>query len=212
INPDLAKKAASFIKHTEQPIEPRKQIATSNEEHAKTFTTYSFPRELNSLTAREGRVLSRWGDSGWGTLIKDGKERNYFSDELVDAVVDMIAQRWKPSPTPQWVCCVPSLNHKMLVPDFAARLANKLGIPFIDAVSKIKENQPQKFQNNRFHQCKNLDGAFKISSNIPNSPVLLIDDMVDSRWTFTVISALLRQHGSGDVFPVALASTSVNES
>ena len=97
-------------------------------------------------------------------------------------------------------------------PNFADRLAKKLGIPFINAVSKVKENQPQKFQNNRFHQCKNLDGVFEISSNIPKSPVLLVDDMVDSRWTFTVIAALLRQHGSGEVFPVALASTSVNES
>lgn len=212
INLDLANKAASFIKHTEQPIEPRKQIASSNEEHAKTFNIYTFPRQLGSLCAQEGRVLSRWGDSGWGNLVKEGKEKNYFSDELVDAVVAMITQRWKPHPTPQWVCCVPSLNHVNLVPNFADRLAKKLGIPFINAVSKVKENQPQKFQNNRFHQCKNLDGVFEISSNIPKSPVLLVDDMVDSRWTFTVIAALLRQHGSGEVFPVALASTSVNES
>ena len=173
---------------------------------------YTLPRQLGSLSAQEGRVLSRWGDAGWGHLVKEGKEKNYFSDELVNAVADMITQRWKPSPTPQWICCVPSLNHKTLVPDFAAKLANKLGIPFIDVISKIKENEPQKFQNNRFHQCKNLDGVFEISSKIPNSPVLLIDDMVDSRWTFTVIAALLRQHGSGEVFPVALASTSVNES
>jgi ATP-dependent DNA helicase RecQ len=40
--------------------------------------------------------------------------------------------------------------------------------------------------------------------------VLLIDDMVDSRWTMTVIAALLRQAGSEPVFPVALASTSPN--
>lgn len=212
VNSSYANKAASFIKHSEQPIEPRKQIASSNEEHAKTFKEYQFPRQLGTLCAQEGRVLSRWGDSGWARLVKDGKDKNYFSDELVNAVADMITQRWKPNPTPQWICCVPSLNHKTLVPDFAARLANKLGIPFIDVISKIKENEPQKHQNNRFHQCKNLDGVFEISSKIPNSPVLLIDDMVDSRWTFTVIAALLRQHGSGEVFPVALASTSVNES
>lgn len=212
VNPELANNAATFIKHTEQAIEPRKQIASSNEEHAKTFTIYSFPRQLGSLCAQEGRVLSRWGDAGWGNLVKEDKEKNCFSDELVNAVADMITQRWKPNPTPQWLCCVPSLNHKMLVPDFASRLANKLGIPFIDVVSKIKENEPQKFQNNRFHQCNNLDGVFEISGKIPNTPVLLIDDMVDSRWTFTVIAALLRKSGSGEVFPVALASTSVNES
>lgn len=39
-------------------------------------------------------------------------------------------------------------------------------------------------------------------------PVLLVDDTVDSRWTFTVIAALLRGAGSGPVFPFALAFTS----
>jgi ATP-dependent DNA helicase RecQ len=37
--------------------------------------------------------------------------------------------------------------------------------------------------------------------------VLLIDDMVDSRWTMTVASWLLRSNGSGVVFPLALALT-----
>ena len=33
------------------------------------------------------------------------------------------------------------------------------------------------------------------------------DDMVDSRWTMTVATWLLRTNGSGDVFPLALALT-----
>ena len=45
---------------------------------------------------------------------------------------------------------------------------------------------------NRFYRCINLDGVFEISSNIPSGPMLLIDDIFDSGWTFTVISALLR--------------------
>ena len=39
------------------------------------------------------------------------------------------------------------------------------------------------------------------------APVLLVDDMVDSRWTLTVAAWLLRSHGSGEVFPLALALT-----
>jgi ATP-dependent DNA helicase RecQ len=35
--------------------------------------------------------------------------------------------------------------------------------------------------------------------------VLLVDDIVDSGWTFAVVSALLREAGSGPVFPLALA-------
>jgi ATP-dependent DNA helicase RecQ len=36
-------------------------------------------------------------------------------------------------------------------------------------------------------------------------PVLLVDDIVDSRWTMTVAGSLLREHGSGPVIPFALA-------
>ena len=122
----------------------------------------------------------------------------------------MILKRWRPEPKPAWVTCVPSLKHPTLVPDFAKRLADRLRLPFKDVVSKVKDNQFQKLQNNSYHQCRNLDGAFGVKEGIPGTPVLLVDDMVDSRWTMTVIAALLRQAGSGPVFPVALATTSTN--
>ncbi|MDD2723428.1 MAG: helicase-related protein [Methylovulum sp.] len=196
--------AASFLKHAEIPIEPRKQISQS-----KAFTIYKFPYRLGNLATQEGRVLSRWRDAGWGNLVADDKSNNHFRNELVDAVAEMIRQRWKPDPYPTWICCVPSMNHTRLVPDFAQRLATKLGIPFLNAVTKAKANQPQKTQQNSFHQCHNLDGVFAIHQPVPNGAVLLVDDIVDSGWTLTVIGALLQQAGSGMVFPVALASTSI---
>jgi ATP-dependent DNA helicase RecQ len=70
------------------------------------------------------------------------------------------------------------------------------------------DNQPQRLQQNRFHQCHNLDGAFGILGGIPPGPVLLVDDIVDSGWTMTIVAALLRQAGSGPVWPMALATTS----
>ena len=73
-----------------------------------------------------------------------------------------------------------------------------------------KHNNPQKEMQNRFYRCINLDGVFEISSNIPSGPMLLIDDIFDSGWTFTVISSLLRKAGSGEVYPFAVASTSNN--
>jgi ATP-dependent DNA helicase RecQ len=36
-------------------------------------------------------------------------------------------------------------------------------------------------------------------------PVLLVDDLVDSRWTLTVAADLLRDAGSGAVLPFAFA-------
>ena len=80
-------------------------------------------------------------------------------------------------------------------------------MPFVSAVIKVQNNQPQKSQQNRYHQCRNLDGAFAVGTALPTGPVLLVDDMVDSTWTLTVVAALLRQAGSGPVWPVALATT-----
>jgi len=38
------------------------------------------------------------------------------------------------------------------------------------------------------------------------APVLLVDDLVDSRWTLTVAGRALRLAGAGPVLPFALAS------
>ncbi len=58
---------------------------------------------------------------------------------------------------------------------------------------------------NSTHQARNVDGSLEIRGIVPQGPVLLIDDVVDSRWTFTIAGWLLRSHGSGQVFPLALA-------
>ncbi|MFC6443375.1 RecQ family ATP-dependent DNA helicase [Paenalcaligenes hermetiae] len=207
VDPTLAYRAATFLKHAEMVITPKAQVA------ANAFPEYGFRGNLpQQLRAQEGRVLSRWGDAGWGRTVADNKHAGRFSDDLVEAMAEMIQQRWQPNPAPQWVCCVPSLNHTELVPDFARRLAARLKLPFLDAVHKVKNNQPQKAQQNRFHQCRNLDGVFGIENGIPSEPVLLVDDIIDSGWTLTVIAALLQQAGSGIVYPVALASSSVKDS
>jgi ATP-dependent DNA helicase RecQ len=205
LDPELTRRALLFLKQSELRIEPRIQIPKG------AFETYELGGNLPpQLRAEWGRVLSRWGDAGWGRLVADDKHTGQFRDELVGAVYEMIIKRWRPEPKPVWVTCVPSLKHPTLVPDFAKRLAGRLRLPFKDVVSKVKDNQLQKLQNNSFHQCRNLDGAFGVKEGIPGTPVLLVDDMVDSRWTMTVIAALLRQAGSGLVFPVALATTSTN--
>lgn len=104
-----------------------------------------------------------------------------------------MVQKWNPSPAPQWITCIPSLNHPTLVPNFAQKVAKKLNLPFVEAIKKIKQNQAQKMMNNAYHQAKNLDGVpFEVEDNIPDTPVLLIDDVIDSGWTVTVASALLK--------------------
>ena len=105
------------------------------------------------------------------------------------------------------VACVPSYNQPMLVADFADRLAAALGRRFAPVVTKVRRNDPQKEQQNAVHQCRNLDGVFAVRGDLPGGPVLLVDDVVDSRWTLTVVAALLRRAGCDRVWPLALATS-----
>jgi ATP-dependent DNA helicase RecQ len=205
VSPDLVNAAGISLRRSYQKIIPRKQWPAGN-----AFPMYGFRGRIQpDLQAEEGRTLSLWGDAGWGELVKKGKYKDgRFSDDLIEGCVQMLRD-WSPSPPPRWITCVPSLRHQNLVPDFAQRLADKLGMEFRPCVRKVRENRPQKEMENSFHQGRNLDGAFEIEAKLSKrEPVLLLDDVVDSRWTFTVISALLRQAGCQAVHPMALAVAS----
>src|SRR5208337_2317452 len=133
----------------------------------------------------------------------------HFDEQLVEAAARLIVNRWRPTPAPTWITCVPSRRHQTLVPDFARRLARRLGLPFVECIRKVRDTEPQKTRANSFQQAQNLVGAFAVDqAKVRPQPVLLIDDMVDSKWTFTVAAALLRRAGSGPVHPFALADSS----
>lgn len=205
VDNQLANRAAIFLKRSYQPIEPRKQWPAHN-----AMPICGFRGNISEdLRAETGRALSLWRDAGWGQMVASGKyETESFADELVSACIEMIRQ-WNPSPTPEWITCVPSSNHPELVPDFAQRLADTLNLPFVPCVRKIKDNRQQKEMENSFQQARNLDGVFSVNlEGIAHKPCFLVDDMVDSKWTFTVVSALLRQKGCEAVYPLALALNS----
>ena len=198
--------AILYLRDSDRQIDPRKKWVS------QALSTYEFSGNIKpELRAETGKALSLWGDAGWGKLVIQGKyEDNYFDDSLVQGTVDMIL-RWQPQPTPTWITYVPSLTRPNLVSNFARRLADKLNLSFKIAIIKIRQNRPQKQMNNSYQQTHNLDGAFEIDiSQIEPGTVFLVDDIVDSRWTFTVIAALLRRAGSGRVFPVALTLNSLS--
>ena len=204
VQPDLANAASLFLRRSHLVISPRKRWQAGAHEQ------YGFRGNIGEdLVAEEGRALSLWADAGWGQWVRKGKyEDGCFSDNLIKGCLQMI-ESWRPEPEPRWLTCVPSLRHRELIPDFARRLARELGIPFLSAVNKKKENREQKQMNNSFQQARNLDGIFGLDKNaLGKGPVFLLDDIVDSRWTFTVVAALLREAGVPAVFPMALAMNS----
>ena len=119
-----------------------------------------------------------------------------------------MVREWDPQPSPGWVTNIPSLRHPDLVPDFAQRLAAALDLPFEAVLVKTNDRPEQKTMANSTQQARNLDGSLAIADTVlRTTPALLVDDMVDSRWTITVAAWLLRTHGCGEVFPLGLALT-----
>jgi ATP-dependent DNA helicase RecQ len=100
------------------------------------------------------------------------------------------------------------LRHPDLVPDFARRLADVLRLPFHPALRKVRDTPPQKTMENGVHQSRNVADAFAaVTDEVRPGPVLLVDDLVDSRWTLTECARVLRAAGSGPVHPFALATS-----
>ncbi|MBA2712548.1 MAG: ATP-dependent DNA helicase RecG, partial [Rubrobacteraceae bacterium] len=200
----FATEAAEFLRRTHQTIEPRKQW------QGDALMAHGWRGNIPiNLRTQEGRALCLWGDGGWGESARRDKYGiGRFSDELVVATIEMVRERWRPQPSPTWVTCIPSLERPDLVPDLAERVASLLKLPFIQCVRKKFPTEPQQSMENSYQQAHNLENVFEIETReVRTGPVLLVDDMVDSRWTFTVVAAHLLEQGSGPVFPLALAMT-----
>lgn len=200
VDPELVQEAGQYLRQQPLEIEPRKQWPSG--------TGLRSGKIALEQRLETGRALGEWGDGGWGNLVQKGKYKDgAFHEALVEASVRLL-RAWGPQPAPAWVTFVPSLARDTLVANFAERLAAALGLPLHPVVTKIQTNRPQREMQNSTQQYGNIAGAFVVSGEVPGGPVLLVDDVFDSRWTLTVIGVHLREAGSGPVFPFALAAAS----
>lgn len=207
VDPTLVREAVAFLRRTSLPFEPRKKWPDGG------MPNYGVKGLIAAgHQAQPGKALCVWGDAGWGGLVRQGKYHDgKFADDLVGACAKMVRE-WNPQPKPTWVTCVPSLRHPDLVPNFAKRLAAALGLPFHMVIAKTDDRPEQKTMANSTQQARNIDGSLALNGQpVPHGPVILVDDMVDSRWTLTVAAWLLRKSGSGDVYPMALSQTGHDE-
>jgi ATP-dependent DNA helicase RecQ len=199
VEEDILSEAIAFIRGSFRLIEPRKRWPAGGVgEHSG-----QIPEELQ---ADQGRALSIYGDAGWGRLVANAKDREErFDQKLVDAGAHLVRDAWRPDPPPTWVTAIPSLRTN-IVREFAHGLAHALGLPYHEAILKVQEKPPQNEMENSVQQARNVIDAFEIrAEEIPGGPVLLVDDIVNSRWSMTVCALRLRQAGSGPIHPFALA-------
>ena len=177
VDRSLLDAANEFLRRTGFPLEARKQWPTGG--LPQIDVKGSIPQDLR---AEDGKFLCDWGDAGWGDDVRKGKYSDgRFSDELV-AEMARVYGEWAPDPAPTWVTCIPSLRHPDLVPDFARRVAESLGLPFACALERTDARPEQKDMANSSQQARNVDGSLRaVVEHVSDGPVLLVDDMVDSR-------------------------------
>ena len=194
VQPALVAEAITYLRRDVRAIEPRRQWP----EGAR------IPKP-----SEEGRALCILGDPGWGRDVSRALESGAaFEEHLAGAATEVVRGRWRPSPAPEWVTCVPSFTRPGSVEAFAERLASMLALPFSPCLTSAG-GAPQRAMANSATQAENARSKLGVvASRVRSGPVLLVDDLVDSRWTLTVAASLLREAGSGPVLPFALAVAS----
>jgi ATP-dependent DNA helicase RecQ len=195
-DPELARRAIAYLRKNDIDIEPRKQWS-------------DLKRISRELQVEPGKALCQYGDGGWGERVQAQLLAGKIDDDLVDALASLV-RAWRPDPRPTWLTAVPSLRRPEVVASLAARLAAALKLRYVPAVTKLHECAPQAEMSNTAQQSGNVAGKFAVTGSVPEGPVLLVDDLIDSRWTVTTIGVLLREAGAGPVLPIALARGSTD--
>lgn len=181
-------------------IEPRKKSAVTNRNlifKHEDGLALSYYHELLGQNASQGKYVD-----------------NYFSDVLVKASADKIRRFFREKDISVFdltIIPIPSNRRPELVPEFAQRLANTLQCKYALVFAKRPNEPEQKALLNSRHQEQGIRDYLYIHHdvNLNNQQILLVDDFVDSKWTFAVATELLGETFDNiSVTPFALAVTS----
>ena len=186
-------------------IEPRKRWQEKNNPFDKN-SVIDNPNET-------GLALAKYGDAGYGEMVQYDKYKSIeFREELVEKAVAVLLERIGDEHY-SVVTNIPS-NRNLKVKIFAQKVARRLGYQYMDLLEVSGMGTQQKTMQNAIFQYRNAVEKIKIQEDI-NVPkginIVLIDDLVDSRWTLTVAGRLLKKAGVGKVFPFCLADSSNSE-
>ncbi|MBO5313223.1 MAG: RecQ family ATP-dependent DNA helicase [Clostridia bacterium] len=190
--------ATEYLKGISLEIEPRRMWVESSLTEAKKI----------SLPNERGICLCRYGEAGYGELVKRAKETGdtSFSQELVGKSRELL-QSLVYDGSVTHITSVPSQSAPW-VESFAKEMSKALGIPYVPLLKK-KRARPQREMENSAFQCANAYESYSLLDGVSvPKRILLIDGLVNSRWTLTVCGYRLREAGCEAVYPFALADTS----
>ncbi|GAA1353274.1 RecQ family ATP-dependent DNA helicase [Falsarthrobacter nasiphocae] len=165
--------------------------------------------------ALEGRAIARFTDLGTGQSLRallapDAPDQEAPAG-LVQAGIRVLAD-WGWTERPVAVAYVPSRRRPVLVESFTRAISEAGRLPFLGALETPHGGPSSQPGGNSAYRLADVWGQFAVPEGWAaglaehRGPVLLIDDLVDSRWTMTVAARELRRAGAEAVLPLALAT------
>jgi ATP-dependent DNA helicase RecQ len=160
--------------------------------------------------AETGRVIARFTDLGFGaklrSLLAPDAPDVPIPDDVFRAAIQVLAA-WEWAQRPAAVVRIGSARRPTLIADLAKRLVDTGRLTDLGEVAHAGPSATGR--TNSALRLRDVWDAYELpnalGAQLTGQPVLLVDDVVDTGWTFTVVSRLLRQAGAGQVYPFALA-------
>lgn len=158
-----------------------------------------------------GRALARLSDLGWGQRIREVLQQDGpVPQPLVQAVVQVLTQ-WDWNVRPVAIVTMPSRTRPELINSLADQLSNLGRLPWLGSLDYAHGGPTGEAGGNSAFRLAGVWDRIVVPNDLAGEvdrtrgPILLIDDIVDSRWTMTVAARALRQAGAVDVLPLVLA-------
>jgi ATP-dependent DNA helicase RecQ len=155
-----------------------------------------------------GRAVARLTDLGYGQhlrdLFREGTPDGPVPVPLVTAVIEVLGD-WRPRATS--IVYVESARRPTLTRDFADGLSRYLRVPVAGRFAIADHDvAPGQGRANSAQRVAAVLRRFRLEAEVPEGPVLLLDDLVASGWTVTVAARALRAAGASDVLPLVLGT------
>ncbi len=167
-----------------------------------------------------GRVIGRLSDIGWGTRLRElvgasGPQRAGPGTDVTDAPVPKdvldacvrVLAGWGWVERPVGVVGIGSRTRPYQLEHLARRISEIGRIPLLGMLAPAGP-QPGEHANSAQRLAAVWHAFDEPGFAVPDGPVLLVDDVIDSGWTITVAARLLRRAGATAVLPFALAQAS----
>ncbi|WP_159704690.1 ATP-dependent DNA helicase RecQ [Arthrobacter sp. 18067] len=172
----------------------------------------------------EGRILARLTDLGWGGALRElfaaGAPDRAVDPAMLQACVQVLREwsgaeggtPWSGAGRPAAVVSIPSRSKPQLVESLAQGIAGIGRMPYLGQLQPQHGGPTGARGGNSAYRLAGVWDRLVVGPELAQAlagtggqPVLLVDDLIDSRWTMTVSARALRQAGVGAVLPLALA-------